>query len=408
MDKNNIYEILKSMPKGTKLYSPLYGECKLSSLADNPETMEAIWTESDGSEFAFDKCGRYMPKGECVLFPSKQMRDWSKFVWKKGDVLVSVDGEAQVLFDGFISDNYRCFNGKYLFEGKGDIENDVNLFTENYQKTDSKVHIKFVEEKLGGRLNLETLEMEKKPEFKDGDILMYTFDFLCSKVVCCPLIFKEFTSDSQFSSYAMQNANGELTINYKAHSTKNIKLRLATDEEKRNFLNFLNSKGYHWNAGKKSVDKLVVSGKFYYFEMENELSYIAKLSKVEGHKFSFDGCVSWNARHSSGGKDYDPSSFDVEDKACFGFREATEDEINIYQQEASKKTDSYKFKPLDYVLAKSIALYEDNVWNLFQYAYQNKECVHIMVGGAAFKECIPYAGNEELLGTTKSVGNDGE
>ena len=408
MDKNNIYEILKSMPKGTKLYSPLYGECKLSSLADNPETMEAIWTESDGSEFAFDKCGRYMPKGECVLFPSKQMRDWSKFAWKKGDVLVSVDDAAQVLFDGFVDDSYKNFNGKYLFGFNTEkIQKEVILNSFDYEKTDSKEHIEFVEEKLGGKLNLETLEIEKKPEFKDGDVLVFTFNF-SGKKVHCPLIFKEFTSDSQFSSYAMQNADGELTINYKAHSTNNIKLRLATDEEKRNFLSFLTSEGYHWNADKKSVDKLVVSDKFYYFEMENELSYIAKLSKVKGHKFSFDGCVSWNARHSSGGNDYDPSSFDVEDKACFGFREATEDEINIYQQEASKKTDSYKFKPLDYVLAKSIALYEDNVWNLFQYAYQNKEGVHIMVGGAAFKECIPYAGNEELLGTTKSVGNDGE
>lgn len=58
----------------------------------------------------------------------------------------------------------------------------------------------------------------------------------------------------------------------------------------------------------------------------------------------------------------------------------------------------YEFKPLDYVLCKSIACYDLKAWNLFQYAYQNKEGAHIMLGGAAFMECIPYIGNEELLG----------
>ena len=57
-----------------------------------------------------------------------------------------------------------------------------------------------------------------------------------------------------------------------------------------------------------------------------------------------------------------------------------------------------EFKPLDYVLCKSTACYDMKAYNLFQYAYKNKEGAHIMVGGAAFMECIPYIGNEELLG----------
>ena len=402
MNEVNIYEILKEKPTSTKLYSPLYGKCKFSKLAGNMENMEAIWTESGNSGFAFNKFGRYMPNGECLLFPSKVMRDWSKLTWKKGDVLISVDGLGPVIFDGFVDDEYLNFNGKYLYSVNGEIRENAILATLYYQKTDSKEHIEFVENKLGGKLNLETLEIEKA-NFKDGDILMYSFELQSEKKVCCPLIFKEYINDSQFSSYAMKDAEGGLAFNYKEHSRNNTELRLASDKEKRNFLSFLTSKGYHWNADKKSVDKLVVSDKFYYFEMENELSYIAKLSKVEGHKFYFDGCVSWNARHSVGGKDFDPSPFEVEDRACFGFREATEDECVIFRKEQGEI--ALNFKLFDKVLArddekgkwlpalylKSIVEDDGNILNKVFYLDESADCI--------CNYCIPYNGNEHLAFT---------
>ena len=42
-----------------------------------------------------DKNGKLYDDGECVVFPSKEMRDWSKFAWKKGDVLVNKDGAEE-------------------------------------------------------------------------------------------------------------------------------------------------------------------------------------------------------------------------------------------------------------------------------------------------------------------------
>ena len=401
----NIFNILKDMPTGTKLYSPLYGKCKFSKLAANMESMEAIWTESGNSGFAFNKFGRYMPNGDCLLFPSKDMRDWSKLTWKKGDVLISVDGLAQVIFDGFVDDGYLNFNGKYLYgrSGNGEIEENIILFTKYYQKTDSKEHIEFVEKKLGGKLNLDTLEIEKE-SFKDGDFLHletkdgYVYIF----------IKKEGKKTGSYACCWIDNL-GEYNLDkdgsYVVEDEKVKVLKLATDEEKHQLLSTLEGAGFHWYADEHKLGTRPVPGKCYYFEMENELAYIAKLDKFEGCELTFSSNVSWNPR-CSGEFDYEDSSFVVSYKDCYGFRGANENEIKFLDNsKADNKNAQQKFKPLQYVLAKSLACYDMDEWNLFQYAYQNKEGVHIMVGGAAFKECIPYAGNEDLLGTTKPLIN---
>lgn len=56
--------------------------------------------------------------GECVVFPSKEMRDWSKFAWKKGDVLVSNDGGTEVIFDKWYDDTYTNFYSKHYLNSE--------------------------------------------------------------------------------------------------------------------------------------------------------------------------------------------------------------------------------------------------------------------------------------------------
>lgn len=106
--KINIAEILKCKPKGTKLYSPLFGDVYLSSVKDSIINVE----HHKGITKFFDN-GRYYnyPESEPVLFPSKEMRDWSKFAWKKGDVLESMEG-SKILFDKWASEDYTKFLGK--------------------------------------------------------------------------------------------------------------------------------------------------------------------------------------------------------------------------------------------------------------------------------------------------------
>ena len=67
----DIYEILKGMPDGTPLYSPLCGNVEFTYVAADKEKAEAIWTEDKNGEYAFDKNGRWMKGGEGLLSPWK-------------------------------------------------------------------------------------------------------------------------------------------------------------------------------------------------------------------------------------------------------------------------------------------------------------------------------------------------
>lgn len=78
----NIAEILKKCPKGTKLYSPIYGELELEEVKN--EQNFSIYCITKKRELdAFTREGRIYsdyPDAECVLFPSKDQRDWNKFI----------------------------------------------------------------------------------------------------------------------------------------------------------------------------------------------------------------------------------------------------------------------------------------------------------------------------------------
>lgn len=78
----DIAAILKKCPKGTKLYSPVYGEVKLEDVKNEQNFSIYCITEKGGLD-AFTSDGRIYseyPHAECVLFPSKDQRDWRKFI----------------------------------------------------------------------------------------------------------------------------------------------------------------------------------------------------------------------------------------------------------------------------------------------------------------------------------------
>lgn len=179
----DIYEIFKGVPVGTKLYTPMCGKVGFAYLATNKEAGEAIWTTDKNGEYTYNKNGRWMEGGEVMLFPSDKMRDWSKFAWKKGDVLVTEDGAAHIIFEKFTDDTYTifagnyyyCKNGKkgytYLRECDNGITEEFTLETEDAAKT----YIGSIEKRLGGKLNRETLEIEKpaKPVFELGNLYVF-------------------------------------------------------------------------------------------------------------------------------------------------------------------------------------------------------------------------------------------
>ena len=80
----NLVEILKDCPKGTKLYSTVHGEVEYRGIYDKGVYRIKFKTEY-GDIYSATPDGRYLYcfNGECILFPSKEQRDWSKFNPKK-------------------------------------------------------------------------------------------------------------------------------------------------------------------------------------------------------------------------------------------------------------------------------------------------------------------------------------
>ena len=245
-EKINVAAILKDKPKGTKLYADAFGLLSIEDIytgdKEDKDELGITLLSSVGDELIFYNDGRYTTQGESILVPSKEMRNWGKFVWKKGDVLVNSRG-LKILFDRWANDNYTSFYAKTsnLVE---DGFLDTNLHT-LASENEAKSFIKCIEEKLGGKLNRETLKIEKaQPEFKDGDIVHDVHGYNT-------YIIKEF-SNKHIKIYAgLSKQYG--AISHKIGISSIFHLRLATEEEKQQLFDALAKEGKHWDAEKKQI-----------------------------------------------------------------------------------------------------------------------------------------------------------
>ena len=259
-EKINIAAILKDKPNGIRLYSPIFGECTFCCVRE--DTNDICVKKHNGMKCFFDSKGLYYNTGEVMLFPSKEMRDWRKFNWKKCDVLVSNDGKIEVIFEKFNSDTYQSFTGKHQLDSL-----DENLYYQdggvyptaifNIETEDAaQTYIKTIEEKLDGKLNLESLEIEKaQPEFKDGDVVVTDAvpSIWYSK---CIFILKGDlnTGESRANSYVFFNINNN-HISYDVLDTieRDRNIHLATDSEKQQLLSALEKEGKDWDSEHKMI-----------------------------------------------------------------------------------------------------------------------------------------------------------
>lgn len=264
--KINIVEILKHKPQGTKLYSSACGKCRLREVDDKSFKISFYNSKfgfMNGGEGYLDKNGKLYDDGECVVFPSKEMRDWSKFAWKKGDVLVCKDDNSHIIFEKFNDDTYATFTGKLYYQatraGYSYAHTRNLVMTQDFdiEKGDAaQTYISTIEERLGGKLNRETLEIEKyQPEFKDGDVVVVDeipFD-LYSK---CIFILKENlnTGEIKARAYVLYNVNKDC-IFFDTPIMKVIErnIHLATEEEKQQLFDALSKEGKAWDAEKKQI-----------------------------------------------------------------------------------------------------------------------------------------------------------
>ena len=330
-EKINIAEILKDKPQETKLYDLLYNiDVELDTISTT-DTETVVWctNETDNNTTCHRGYSEFGTVRGCfdglqILLPSKEMRDWRKFDWKKGDVLVNKDGDVYIIFERFVDDTYCSFLGKYyLWKENNDTEQfyeKERLLTSDFQKAGkdaAQTYINTIEERLGGKLNRESLEVEKtQPKFKDGDIVALVVR------KCTHIAIFQSRQGAYIGFHAVLCQNDELLLEEPFRKdVGDIELRLATDSEKQQLFEALAKESKQWDAGKKMIIDLK--------------------QKVELKPF---------------------------DKVLVRHQKTEEWSANIFSH--TDKTDEY----LDYV------------------------CVN-----GRWEFCIPYEGNESLLGTTKDV-----
>lgn len=319
-EKINVAEILKDKPQGTKLYSLTYGDCFYQEYTGD----FGIECQSQNEvQFNLDEYGRYCIGGECILFPSKEMRDWRKFAWKKGDALVSNDSDSHIIFKGFSKNDYTTFEGKHWISVSKkryvsclEMQNVQDYHIED-NKDSAQTYINTIEERLGGKFNRETLEVEKaQPEFKDGDIVYADYGH---KQAVFIVSGKTDLSEGYNSFIALDLRGLTLDMGCMSFFMEDLcKLRLSTEEEKQQLFDALAKEGKAWDAEKKEIVDLK--------------------QKVE-------------------------------------------------------------LKPFDKVLIRDD---EDHPWRVSLFGYKDANSYYCC-NGCTWNQCIPYEGNEHLLGTTKDV-----
>lgn len=243
MEKNiNIAKILKNKPEGTKLWTDMFGSVTLYVVTD---ACDAFQVKHHNKEPWFDEDGKLYKEGVLCIYPSKSMRDWEKFSWKRGDVLISDCGFV-CIFKEWASGDYTRFNGCY-FDGMPNAE------TAKYSKVDNNTaygYIREIENRCGGKLNLETLEVEKtQPEFKIGDILFVKYNNR-------NIIFILSNINGKFYNHRVRLDSNKVIINYSDSHFQNEGIefiRYATEEEKKQLFSALEKKGKTWDAEKKQI-----------------------------------------------------------------------------------------------------------------------------------------------------------
>lgn len=312
--KLNIVEILKEKALGTKLWSSLFGDVYFNSASANLVTVShhkalaKFW--SNAKLYDYDEA-------EPTLFPSKKMRDWSKFAWKKGDVLVSMEG-SKILFDKWANEDYTKFLGKIKVLGNSHCYDTANYSLAS--KEEALEFIKSVEEINNGKLNIETLEIEKQLELRDGDIIVTdAVPSMCYSK--CIFILKGDWNiyEDRVNSYIFYNVyNNHISFNIVDKAIRDRDIHLATEEEKQQLFDALAKEGKRWNTEKKQI-------------------------------------------------------------------------VNLKE---------YQFKPFDKVLVRDD--YEDE-WRASFFSHIREGLSRYVTTGLVWKFCIPYEGNEYLLGTTNNV-----
>ena len=246
MNENiDLTKILKDCPRGWKLYSSIHGEVQFKYI-DNGD-FPIIIELSDSSEMNFTKDGKFYLKfdGECILFPSKDQRDWSKFTapWYNKQI----EQKFQV--------------GQYITDGhdSGQItEVDCHCYKILDFTGNTNIIIPFT---LQDNYHLWTIQ-----DAKDGDVLALSWmedDNIFEKII----IFKKYHNEGVnglyngpcVEGYGNTFMNGKMLFTDEKvpyySKTWTCNLQPATKEQRGRLFQRIKEAGCKWNVESKTLEE---------------------------------------------------------------------------------------------------------------------------------------------------------
>ena len=243
----NIAEILRNKPHGVKLYSPIFGDCTYCYVREDTNDICVKRPYNVMSFFNFE--GLYNTAGECLLFPSKEMRNWSKFAWKKGDAL-SCGVDNLCIFEKWANKEYTEFYAKFVTPNYSGNTFKTEKWSKETNEAVIKQYISNIEEFKGGKLNLTTLEIEKtQPEFKDGDILSCDEDSYTKHTTL--ILHKDENITESIVSLIRHKELVE--TNEPINDFLLSRLYPAREDEKQQLFSALSKKNKRWDSKKKQI-----------------------------------------------------------------------------------------------------------------------------------------------------------
>lgn len=383
MNENlNLVEILKDCPKGTKLYCTVYGEVELYRVDYELEYPISVKNKKQGIAW-LSSDGRLNRKldGECILFPSKDQRDWSKFKpiyeFKDGDIVATNTGNWIGITTGGHAHSYMptycvlSHNREVkLYFGRKEEWGFNRLATEV-----EKQRLFDAIKELGYKWNAETKTLEKlvEPRFKVGDWVVfitsksvykvekkenyeYTLRHILGGSMCLP-----FSNEKLIREWTIEDAkDGDVLVN-----GSNIFIF--------HFINNRRLMGYcHVNMN---------NGNFYNDIGRNECFCTIDAQVTPATKEQRDALMK---AMNDNGYEWD-------------------DETKTLKKLVKHKFDPSTLKPFDRVLVR---LTRDCIWNVTFFSHYDKEvnwgcCPCVTTSCKSYNKCIPY--NDEtkhLLGTS--------
>lgn len=210
--------------------------------------------------------------------------------------------------------------------------------------------------------------------FKDGDVVITTSNAIC----IYKSIHQAYKSKNFIDFYCVYRSSDNLLVikdNYDSHCGPVSEAKLATEEEKQRLFDAIKENGYKWNHETETLDRLV----------EPKFKVGDRIKHKEGY---FSGVVT----------EFDGKYFKIK------YDDATENIVNIKYQDdwelVLSKFDISTLKPFESrVLVRDCKSHKwgPAIWGLKP---DDTDYLYIVVGGISYCQCIPYEGNEHLLGTT--------